>query len=124
MSDFGEAFQENLHGDRHHDRHHGGHHGRHRQCKSNEVWENGVCTQRIGYGNRHRRHEYGYGPNYNRRRPVVYTQPVIYRQPVVYRTGDSEPASFWDTYSNYIWIAIFISLIIFLVTVMSNLQKR
>ena len=61
-------------------------------------------------------------------RPVVYTRPIVYRQPVVYRnyiTGtSSSSSSFWDQYGNYFWIVLLIALILFIVSIMSNMRRK
>ena len=100
-----------------------------RHCGPGQVFENGVCMQKIGYGDHrrgYRRPPYRRGYIYDE--PSVYSGPVVYREPVVYTrtiTGRTIPSSdsFWDIYGNYIWIAIFLILIIFVVLMMSNFTR-
>ena len=107
---------------RHHDNRH---------CSPGEVFENGVCMQKIGYDH-HRR---GYRRPSHRRGyihhdPTIYTQPVVYRQPVVYTktvtgtsTSSSDVSSLWDHYGSYVWIVLLVVLIIFVVSMMSNFSR-
>lgn len=104
-------------------------HYNNRHCGPGQVFENGVCMQKIGYGHHrrgYRRPPYRRGYIYDI--PRVYSDPVVYREPVVYTrtvTGTTVPSSdsFWDIYGNYILIVIFLILIIFVVLMMSNFTR-
>lgn len=104
-------------------------HYNNRHCAPGQVFENGVCMQKIGYGHQGRRYRRSpYRPGYIHHERAIYTRPVVYTEPVVYTrtvTGTTVPSSdtFWDIYGNYIWITIFLVLIIFVVLMMSNFTR-
>lgn len=101
-------------------------------CKPGEVYENGVCMQKIGYRHphRHHRHHRHYLPSLRYRRPIVYTQPV-FTQPVYTHPGITPPpvirveAESKDTESSgnmklYLVLAIVIVSLISIFILLSN----
>ena len=103
------------------------HRKHHRQnCKPGEVYENGVCMQKIGYGHRHHRHHRHYLPPLDYRSPVVYTYPVynrpIYTTPKVIKV--TEPTSSTSHSSNFNLYLLLVFFIVMFVSIFLVVFKR
>lgn len=99
-------------------------HKHHRQnCKPGEVYENGVCMQKIGYGHRHHRH---YLPSLDYRSPIVYTYPVynrpIYTTPKVIKV--TETSSTTPDTSNFNLYLLLVFFIVMFVSIFLVIFKR
>lgn len=97
---------------------------RRKGCKPGEVFENGVCMQKIGYHNRH--HRSHYMPTLIHRRPIVYTQPFYTHQnitppPVIRVQTEAVPNNNSNNYKIYILLSI---LLVALITILILLNKN